>query len=67
MKQFSEASSAAMPLFWVKDDSYVAENKGGKSYACKLVNWQENDFSALTKGDYTRCVKASFPDVVIKN
>lgn len=67
MKQFSEDSSAAMPLFWVKDDSYVAANPGGKSYACKLVNWQENDFSALTQGDYTRCVKASFPDVVIKD
>ncbi|SNY65424.1 Chitodextrinase [Enterobacter sp. CC120223-11] len=66
MKQFGESGSAAMPLFWVKDDSYVAANPGGKSYACKLVNWQENDFSALTKGDYTRCVKASFPDVVIK-
>lgn len=66
MKQFSESGSAAMPLYWVKDDSYVAQNPGGKSYACKLVNWQENDFSALTKGDYERCVKASFPDVVIK-
>lgn len=66
MKQFTETGSAALNLFWVKDDSYVASNPGGKSYACKLVNWQENDFSALVKGDYTRCVKESFPDIVIK-
>lgn len=67
MKQFTENGAAALNLFWVKDYSYVASNPGGQSYACQLVNWQENDFSALVKGDYTRCVKESFPDIVIKN
>nr|WP_159466063.1 hypothetical protein [Scandinavium goeteborgense] len=34
---------------WVKKLREKASK--GKSYACKLVNLQENDLSALTKGD----------------
>ena len=67
MKQFSDTGSAATPLFWVKDDSWVAENPGGKSYACKLANWQNSSNTALNKGDYAKCVQENFPDIVIKD
>lgn len=64
MKQFDEGGSGATPIYWERDDSWVAANPGGKTYACKLVGYQ-TPYSALTAGDYTACVKANFPDIVI--
>jgi chitodextrinase len=65
MKQFDNQGAGATKIFWEQDYSYNANNPGGKSYACKLVGYQ-TPYSAFTPGDYTKCVKAHFPDIVIK-
>jgi chitodextrinase len=67
MKQFSDTGSAAKAIFWVKDDSWVASNPGGRSYACQLSTWQDSSYTALNKGDYAKCVQDKFPDAVIKD
>eukprot|EP01067_Filipodium_phascolosomae_P004133 Filipodium_phascolosomae@DN2725_c1_g1_i8.p1 len=48
------------------DDSWVAANPQGKAYACKLVNYQ-TEFSMFSKNSYQKCLKASFPEVVIED
>ena len=64
MKQFDERGAGATPIYWERDDGWYADRPDGKSYACKLVGYQ-TPHSALIAGDYGRCVKAQFPDVVI--
>ncbi|HEY4093061.1 MAG TPA: glycoside hydrolase family 19 protein [Luteibacter sp.] len=56
MKEFTEASAAALPIYW--------ENNWTTDPGCKLVNYQ-TAFSALKEGDYVRCVRKAFPDVEI--
>lgn len=66
MRQFDDSGAGATAIYWERDDSWVAANPGGKSYACKLSGYQ-TPHSALTPGDYTACVKAHFPDATIVN
>ncbi|MGN6480625.1 glycoside hydrolase family 19 protein [Luteibacter sp.] len=56
MKEFTEASAAALPIYW--------ENNWTSDPGCKLVNYQ-TAFSALKAGDYVQCVRKAFPDVSI--
>ncbi|KEI35277.1 chitinase [Francisella sp. W12-1067] len=65
MKPFNANGAGAINIYWEKDDSWVAENPKNESYTCKLVGYQ-TPFSAFTPGDYTKCVKHFFPDIVIK-
>ena len=44
---------------------WVASNPDGKSFSCKLVGYQ-TPYSAFTQGDYTKCVKAHFPEIVVE-
>ena len=65
MKQFDEAGSGALNIYWEKDWSYNATNPQGLSYACKLVGYQ-TPFSALKDGDYEKCVEYHF-DITPEN
>lgn len=62
MQQFDESGAGALPVYWESDFSWVAENPGGRSYACKLVGYQ-TPFSALKEHDYELCVPAHFSNV----
>ena len=64
MKQFDEQGAGALPIYWERDDSWVAANPGGLSYACKLVGYQ-TAHTAFRGGDYERCVTANFKNVVV--
>lgn len=66
MKAFDSAGAGALAIYWERDDSWVASNPGGKSYACKLVGYQ-TPHSAFKGGDYERCVVVAFPNVVVTN
>ena len=56
MKEFTEASAAALPIYW--------ENNWTTTPGCKLVGYQ-TAFSALKSGDYLQCVRKAFPEVEI--
>jgi chitinase len=59
MKQFDNDGDGALNIYWEQDWSYVAENPGGESFACKLVGYQ-TPFSAFKEGDYSLCVQHHF-------
>lgn len=59
MKQFSNESSAALPIYWEEDWSWNPSSSDGRSYACKLVNYQ-TPYSAFNSGDYVKCVEEKF-------
>ncbi|MGO1072929.1 glycoside hydrolase family 19 protein [Lysobacter sp. CA199] len=64
MKQFDANGAGALAIYWERDESWVASNPGGKSYACKLVGYQ-TPHSAFNSGDYERCMVAGFANVVV--
>lgn len=64
MKQFDEGGAGSLPIYWEMDWSWVPENPGNKSYACKLVGYQR-PFGAFKAGDYALCVAENFPEVEI--
>ncbi|PJE80067.1 Chitin-binding protein CbpD [invertebrate metagenome] len=64
MKQFDSEGAGAVNIYWEKDWSWSGETPDGKSYACKLVSYQ-TPYSALKKGDFTRCAQHHFPNIVI--
>lgn len=64
MQQFSEQGAGALPIYWEQDWSWNPNTDDGLSYACQLVHYQ-TPFSALKDGDYIRCVKHHFQDLVI--
>ncbi|GIU50586.1 chitinase [Shewanella sairae] len=65
MRPFDNQGAGAMLIYWEQDWSYIAGNpNGGKSYACKLVGYQTS-YSAFKPGDYARCLKYFFPEIVI--
>lgn len=66
MRPFDASGAGALAIYWERDDSWVASNPGGKSYACKLVGYQ-TPHSAFKGGDYERCVVAAFANVVVTN
>ncbi len=59
MDSFTSDSSAALPVYWDQDWSWSADSADGKSYACKLVNYQ-TQYSAFIEGDYVECVEDIF-------
>lgn len=59
MKQFDNAGSGALPIYWEKDWSWTEDTHSGDSLACQLVNYQ-TPFTAFTSGDYVRCVDHHF-------
>lgn len=59
MKQFDNAGSGALPIYWEKDWSWSEDTHSGDSLACQLVNYQ-TPFTAFTSGDYVRCVDHHF-------
>ncbi|MEY8871192.1 glycoside hydrolase family 19 protein [Francisella philomiragia] len=65
MKQFDANGAGATQIYWEKDSSWIASNPNGEAFACKLVGYQ-TPYSAFTEGDYTKCVKAHFPNIVIE-
>jgi chitodextrinase len=65
MKQFDAQGAGATQIYWEQDSSWVASNPDGKSFSCKLVGYQ-TPYSAFTQGDYTKCVKAHFPEIVVE-
>ncbi|WP_198148870.1 glycoside hydrolase family 19 protein [Luteibacter yeojuensis] len=56
MKEFTEASTGALPIYW--------ENNWTDEPGCKLVGYQ-TAHSALKPGDYVQCVRTAFPEVEI--
>jgi len=59
MKRFTSDSSAALPIYWEEDWSWNPNSGDGKSYACKLVNYQ-TPYSGFKEGDYVKCVEDNF-------
>jgi GH18 family chitinase/chitodextrinase len=59
MKQFASEGSAALPIYWEEDWSWSPATEDGRSYACKLVNYQ-TPYSAFKEGDYINCVEDKF-------
>eukprot|EP01067_Filipodium_phascolosomae_P004126 Filipodium_phascolosomae@DN2725_c1_g1_i19.p1 len=66
MKQFDEYGAGAVPSYYTKNDFWDATKPQGKSYACKLVNYQ-TQYSMFSKNSYVDCLKKSFPEVVIED
>ncbi len=58
-KPFPNNGAGAQLLNWEQDWSYDSSRPDGKSYACKLVNYQ-TPFNALKSGDYVKCVEYYF-------
>jgi chitodextrinase len=59
MKPFPSDGAGAQLLSWEQDWSYDPSRTDGKSYACKLVNYQTRH-NALKDGDYVKCVEYYF-------
>ena len=59
MKQFDEAGSGALPIYWEQDWGWSNDTPTGETYACKLVGYQ-TPFSVFKPGDYSNCVKHFF-------
>ncbi|QNM98961.1 hypothetical protein H9L41_13885 [Chitinimonas koreensis] len=64
MKGFQSGSAAATRTYLDKDWSYNANNPGGVSWACKLVDYQM-PFSLANAGDYKQCVDYMFRGQVV--
>uniref|UniRef100_UPI0012F77E88 glycoside hydrolase family 19 protein n=1 Tax=Zooshikella ganghwensis TaxID=202772 RepID=UPI0012F77E88 len=64
MKRFDTKGSGALNIYWEQDWSWDPSTPSGKSYKCKLVNYQ-TPFSAFKQGDYVKCIEHFFDDVVI--
>ncbi len=58
-KPFPSNGGGAQLLNWEQDWAYDPTRADGKSYACKLVNYQ-TPFNALKAGDYVKCVEHYF-------
>eukprot|EP01066_Platyproteum_vivax_P019262 Platyproteum_vivax@DN7641_c0_g1_i3.p1 len=61
MKQFDEYGAGALNIYYEEDYTWTKNNPSGKSYACKLVNYQ-TAYSTFSKGAYAECVKKHFPE-----
>ncbi|WP_230413431.1 glycosyl hydrolase family 18 protein [Zooshikella ganghwensis] len=64
MKRFDTQGSGALNIYWEQDWRWEPNTPSGKSYECKLVNYQTS-FSAFKEGDYIKCVKHFFDDAII--
>ncbi|WP_178124462.1 chitinase [Spartinivicinus ruber] len=64
MQRFDNQGSGALAIYWEQDWRWDPSTPTGKSYACKLVNYQ-TPFTALKQGDYIDCVVHHFKDVII--
>ena len=49
MQQFHAEGSAAMKIYWEEDWSWRPDTPGGKSYACKLVGYQNPVFGLYAR------------------
>ena len=63
---FVVGGAGGLLLNWDQEWSYVPENPEGKSFECKLVNYQ-TAFNALEQGDYEKCVVHYFNVNVMDN
>ncbi|WP_230408918.1 glycosyl hydrolase family 18 protein [Zooshikella harenae] len=64
MKRFDTKGNGALNIYWEQDWSWDQSTPSGKSYKCKLVNYQTS-FSAFKEGDYIKCVTHFFDDIII--
>ncbi|MCU8156960.1 chitinase [Vibrio vulnificus] len=65
MKQFDADGAGAVDIYWEKSWGWTAETSSGLNYECQLVGYQ-TPYSAFKKGDYSKCVVANFPDVIVE-
>ncbi len=65
MKQFDADGAGALSIYWEKDWGWSSETPSGDTYSCQLVGYQ-TPYSAFKQGDFSKCVKAHFQDVIIK-
>ncbi|CAM4242677.1 glycoside hydrolase family 19 protein [Vibrio neonatus] len=65
MKQFDTDGAGALSIYWEKDWGWSSETPTGGTYSCQMVGYQ-TPFSAFKEGDFTKCVVANFPDVIVK-
>ena len=63
MKSFDEDGAGAVDIYWEKEWGW-ADTPDGQAYSCSLVSYQ-TPYSAFKPGDFSKCVKAHFPDVNI--
>lgn len=66
MQQFDADGSGAVNIYWEKDWGWSPDTPSGAPYSCQLVGYQ-TPYSAFKERDFTKCVKAHFPDVIVKD
>lgn len=64
MKSFDADGAGAVNIYWEKDWGWSSETPNGQTYSCQLVGYQ-TPHSAFKARDFTKCVKANFPDVIV--
>ncbi len=64
MKSFDADGAGAVNIYWEQDWGWSPDTPDGSTYSCQLVGYQ-TPYSAFKEGDYTKCVKAKFPNVEI--
>ncbi|ELA4932036.1 chitinase [Vibrio vulnificus] len=65
MKQFDADGAGAVNIYWEKSWGWTSETSSGFNYECQLVGYQ-TPYSAFKEGDYSKCVVANFPDVIVR-